>query len=129
MREFPPVPTKTMFFRYPTHLLDSHGLLADAKAEGEDPPWLRKPLPPEERKRRRQESKEERRQDRLEELEVGIQSKFGEPISTGELAECLGCTEKTVRNRIAEHPKYKIRKGLVVEVDPKVDVPDEDLLY
>jgi RecA-family ATPase len=123
MREFPPLPTKTMFFRYPAHMLDSHGLLTGAKAEGEDPSWMRKPLPPEERKRRRQEYREERQKERQEELEIGIKSKFGDTISVEELAECMACTIKTVRNRIAQHPKYMIKKGLVVEINPEIDAP------
>lgn len=128
MREFPPCPTKSMFFRYPFHLLDSEGLLADAKAEGEDPPWgTRPPLPPEERKRRRLEQRDERKQDRMEELEVAIQSNFGDKKpSVQEVAEGLGCTEKTVRNRVGIHPKYCIKKGYVVEVNPDVDEPSGD---
>ena len=126
MREFPPVPTKTMFFKYPFHTIDSKGLLAEARAHGEDPPWMRKPLTPDERKHRRLETREERKQDRMEELEVAIQSKFGDKPSLQDVAEGLGCTEKTVRNRVGMHPKYCIKKGYVVEVEVEVDPPEGD---
>lgn len=116
LREFPPIATKTMFFRYPAHLLDSEGLLTDAKAEGEDPAWMRKRLTPEERESNRQKNTKERLSGRLDALEVGIKSKFGEAITIKELAEQLGCTVKTVRTRIAEHPNYRISKGLVVGI-------------
>jgi len=129
MREFPPTPTKTMFFQYPTHVLDSHALLDGAKAEGEDPPWMRKPLPPEERKRRRREYRTERNQERQEELEVAINAKPGELVRVEEVAESLGCTIRTIRNRIAQHPKYGIRKGFIVKMESDEDPPSQESLY
>jgi RecA-family ATPase len=129
LREFPPVSTQTMFFRYPTHLLDSEGLLADAKAEGEDPGWMRKRLPADERRRRREAVREERRLDQLEELEVGIQQNFGKPVPVKKLALDLACTERTIRNWVNKHPKYTVRKGLVVEIEPETDVPATEVLF
>jgi RecA-family ATPase len=123
LREFPPIPTKTMFFQYPTHTVDSRGLLADARAEGEDPPWMRKPLTPEERRQRRAERREDQLRDSQEELEVGIQSQVEGDISLKALSERLACSERTVRNRIAKHPKYKIVKGFVVEIISETGVP------
>jgi RecA-family ATPase len=116
LREFPPIPIKTLFFKYPTHLLDSNGLLADAKAEGEDAAWLRKPMSSEERLKRRREVQERRNEEDNRMLEVALQSNYGEPVSVKEVAERMACTDKTVRNKIKNHPKYKIRNGLVIEI-------------
>jgi RecA-family ATPase len=116
LREFPPIPTKTLFFKYPTHLLDSNGLLADAKAEGEDAAWLRKPMSSEARLKRRREVQERRNEEDNRMLEVALQSNYGEPVSVKEVAERMACTDKTVRNKVRNHPKYKIRNGLVIEI-------------
>lgn len=123
LREFPPIPTRTMFFRYPTHLIDSRGLLADAKAEGEEPSWIRKRMTPAERQKRRLEDKEQRRMEQLEELEVAIKQDFEGPAPVKKVANMLGVTERTVRNRVSWHPKYMIRSGCVVEVEPEMDFP------
>ncbi|MHC4559765.1 MAG: hypothetical protein ACYS80_20935, partial [Planctomycetota bacterium] len=105
-----------LFFKYPTHLLDSNGLLADAKAEGEDAAWLRKPMSSEERLKRRREVQERRNEEDNRMLEVALQSNYGEPVSVKEVAERMACTDKTVRNKIKNHPNYKIRNGLVIEI-------------
>lgn len=39
LREFPAFPPRRVWFRYPVHQADTDGLLADAKAEGEEAPW------------------------------------------------------------------------------------------
>lgn len=121
MREFPPIPTRNMFFRYPFHTLDSEGLLDDAKADGEDPPWMKKPMSEEERKKRRLEQKEERERERMDALEVAVNANFGEPRKLEDVAESMACTVKTVRNRVAKHPNYRIHKGYVVPVESEVD--------
>ncbi|MBN1518157.1 AAA family ATPase [Candidatus Sumerlaeota bacterium] len=116
LREFPAFAPKTLYFRYPTHVVDEDGFLKDAKAEGEEPPWARKQVSHEEKKRRRKELVKEQRQDRMESLEEAVQAKFGEPVTIADVAEFMACTEKTVRNYVKDHPKYAVKNGLVVEI-------------
>jgi RecA-family ATPase len=42
VREFPAFQKRNAFYRYPLHVADEHGLLVDAKADGEEPPWQAK---------------------------------------------------------------------------------------
>ena len=41
LREFAPFPPRNIWFQHPIHRVDTDGLLVDAKADGEDPPWKR----------------------------------------------------------------------------------------
>lgn len=114
LREFPTPPSKAIWFRYPIHLVDSDGSLADAKAAGEDPPWMKGRMPPDEKKRRRQEAAEERKQERMDSVEAAVASKFGEPITVEEVAEYLEVTKKCARNWINQHPNYTVKNGVVL---------------
>jgi len=122
LREFAQPPTKTMLFRYPIHLMDDGCLLADAKAEGDEPPWMKNRLPRAEQKKRRLEVREERKRDRLNDVETAAKSKFGDPVTVVEMAEFLGCSEKTARRRISEHPGYRIKDGSVYPFDGEEEV-------
>lgn len=39
LREFPAFQPRSFWFRYPMHVIDESGMLADAKADGEEAPW------------------------------------------------------------------------------------------
>lgn len=113
LREFRTPPAKAIWFRYPVHLVDTDGALADAKADGEEPPWMKNRMPPEEKKRRRNEAMNERKQERLDMIEAAVQSKFGEQVTTQDVADYCSIEERTARRWIEEHPNYEHKKGFV----------------
>lgn len=109
LREFAPFDAKRFFFRYPVHVDDVDGVLKDALAEGELP--ARKPR-----------SDKDTKKDSQEALEAAFNSiaAFGEDgegtVTIEELANYLGISEKTVRNKFSNHPSFVVSKG---EVMPK----------
>jgi hypothetical protein len=106
LREFKAFKPKSMFFRYPVHLLDQWDLLTDALAEGELPP-------------RRKKEKGEEKPAKKTEAEATLEAlnflNTGS-ITIAELAENRGVSEKTIRNHLRNNPKYKIENGIISEV-------------
>lgn len=106
LREFPKFEPVNLWFDYPVHYVDDVGSLKDVEAEGEQPPWqknLRKKKKPEERKK-----------DRKESLETAYEAcGFDGKVTVKAMAEYMGITEKTVRNRIKEHGDFWIDEGEV----------------
>ena len=81
-------------------------LLKDAKAEGEEPPWMKN-------KRRKSQSKQERKEDRKAAFETAYDSSSMDNFPTvKEMAEYMGISEITVRNRAKEFD-YRVKNGLV----------------
>ncbi|MDA8227359.1 MAG: AAA family ATPase [Desulfitobacterium hafniense] len=108
LREFPKFDPVNLWFDYPIHYVDDVGSLKDVDAEGAAPAWkgnFNKKKKPEERK-----------QERLDSLETAIKGcTFDGNITVEALAEYMGAVEKTVRNRIKEHPKYEVVQGFIRE--------------
>ena len=101
LREFPRFPPLNVWFDYPVHRPDSDGVLQDCEAEGETPTW-KKNFP-------KKKSNKERQDDRKESLETAFSALEEDGKCTvNELAEYLGVTEKTVRNRLKEHGDFWI---------------------
>ncbi len=110
LREFPRFSPVNLWFDFPIHRLDPTGALGDLDAKGEvsAPPW-KKNLGP--KKTSEQRGKE--RKDGIEKaFDVCIDGRESMPIQ--ELAEYLGVTEKTVRNRIREHGGFSVNDGEVL---------------
>lgn len=109
LREFPKFPAVNLWFHYPVHQVDDVGILGDIEPEADKPSWqknFKKKKSPEEAKRERIAS--------LEEQYESLKSfnKDGK-VTLKELAESMGTTEKTVRNRIKEHGSFWIDEGNV----------------
>ena len=117
LREFFTPEPKTIYFRYPIHVEDDSGVLTDAKAAGEDPPWKKNQATKEEKAERRREIAKEKKQERLDQVELAVQSKFGEVITLPEVADFMACTEKTARKHVGNHPAYAVKNGVVVAID------------
>ncbi len=101
LREFPKFAPVDLWFDYPIHLIDTVGTLKDVVPEGEQPFWKRGL---DSRK-----SKEERKEERKEALETafdacGIDNK----VTVSAMAEYMGVSEKTIKNRIKEHGGFWI---------------------
>lgn len=107
LREFRTPPPIRLFFRYPCHLVDADGILADAKAEGELPTAKDK----EEAIRRKQGKIDADMQGAFEAL-----SGNG-PISVKDMAEYLSISEDTVKDRVQKGAprgsKLRCKKGIV----------------
>jgi len=112
LREFPKFNPVNIWFDYPTHQVDDIGSLKDVETEGAAPSWkgnFTKKKKPEERKK-----------ERLDSLETAIKGcSFDGNITVEALSEYMGTVEKTVRNRIKEHPKYEIVHNEIREIFDK----------
>lgn len=106
LREFPSFPDLNLWFDYPIHRIDDSGALADINPDAESPPWKRN--------FDRKKSPEERKKERSESLETAFEAcKIDGEVTLSAMAEYLGVTEKTVRNRLKEHKGFWIDEGLV----------------
>lgn len=107
LREFPKFKPVDLWFNYPTHQVDTEGILKDQQAEGDKPPW--------QRAMEKRKPKEKKAKDRKIALENAFEacSFEGEEVTLKSIAEYMGVTEKTVRNRIEEHGGFEIENGKV----------------
>ena len=109
LREFPKFPAVNLWFDYPCHRVDDVGILGDIQPEAERPAWqknLKRKKTPQEAKKDRMKSLEEQYESLKSFSKEGI-------VTVKELAESMGTTEKTVRNRIKEHGGFWIDEGNV----------------
>lgn len=106
LREFPKFEPVNLWFQYPVHKVDRIGVLKDIAAETEKPAWkknLSKKKAPEDAKKERRTS-----------LENAFEAcGFDGQVTIKGLAEYMGVTEKTVRNRLKEHGGFWIDEGNV----------------
>ena len=109
LREFPKFPAVNLWFDYPCHRVDDVGILGDIQPEVERPAWqknLKRKKTPQEAKKDRMKSLEEQYESLKSFSKEGV-------VTVKELAESMGTTEKTVRNRIREHGGFWIDEGNV----------------
>lgn len=112
LREFPKFPAVNLWFDYPVHHVDEVGSLKDIEADGEAPPWQKAT------KKRKKNATLERAEINAA-LENAIQScNFGEPPTLKTLAEYMGISERTIRDRIQKSGKYVIDKNTKTIVQP-----------
>ena len=106
LREFPKFPQVNLWFDFPVHRNDESGVLADIDPEGDTPGWQRAM-----QKRKPKEVKAKERKDSIALAfeACGIEGK----VTISALAEYMGMTEKTVRNRLKEHGGFWIDDGEV----------------
>lgn len=107
LREFPKFEPANVWFDYPVHRLDDVGSLKDIQLETEKPPWQRGT-------EKIKKNAKDRKEDRKKALEEAIDgSNFGEIPTIKEVAEYLGISERTARDRIKEHGGYIYENGEV----------------
>ena len=101
LREFPRFAPVNVWFDYPIHREDGNGVLADIDPDGEEPGWRRAIG-----KRKPKAVKEKERKEAVETAfeACGIEG----TVTVSALAEYMGVTEKTVRNRLKEHGGFWI---------------------
>lgn len=111
LREFPKFTPVGLWFDYPTHKLDKAGVLKDIQPEAEKAPWQRGT-------EKIKKNTQNRKADRKKALEEAIEtSNFGEAPAIKDVAEYLGISERTARDRIKEHGKYIYKDGKVHKID------------
>lgn len=107
LREFPKFKPVNLWFDYPTHQVDDNNILKDVESEGEKPPWKNN-------LKKKKKTPIDQKKERIEALENAINGcTFDGNVTVEALAEYMGVTEKTVRNRVKEHSKYKVENGEV----------------
>lgn len=106
LREFPKFVPVNLWFDYPMHRTDTVGTLRDIQPDAERAPWQRAI-----EKRKPKEQKEKERKYSVESAyeACGIQ----ETVTVQSLAEYMGVSEKTARNRLKEHGGFDIDHNTV----------------
>jgi RecA-family ATPase len=101
LREFPKFTPVNVWFDYPVHLIDDIGSLKDIDTDGEKPLWRKNFT--------KKKTPEQAKQDRKKSLELAYEAcGFGDQVTVQSMAEYMGATEKTVRNRVKEHGGFWI---------------------
>lgn len=104
LREYPKFKPVNMWFQYPVHKIDDVGVLKDIQPEGDGPAWKKnfdKKKSPEESKKKRAEA-----------LDTAFDAcGIDEKVTVAAIAEYMGISEKTVRNRVKEHGGYWVADG------------------
>ncbi len=107
LREFPSFDPLNLWFIYPVHHVDRIGSLKDFLADGE----FTSKGSPYRRNFGKKKSPEDIKKEKNESLEHHFESCFSfnnGKVTVQELAEAMGVTEKTVRNRLKEHGGFWI---------------------
>lgn len=112
LREFPKFPPVNLWFDYPVHTEDMNGILMDVEAESE----LSLRGSSYKRNFARKKTSKERAKEREESVETAFAAcKMSGKVTVNALAEYMGVTEKTARNRLREHGGYWVNDGTVGE--------------
>lgn len=113
LREFPKFQPVNLWFDYPVHREDESGALQDIQPEDDQPSWKRAAS-------KNKKNAQDRKADRKQALQEAIEGcNFGDVPSVSEVAEYLGISERTVRDRIKEHGGYVIKDGNVHKKEKK----------
>lgn len=106
LREFPKLPPVNLWFDYPVHRVDNSGMLADVDPETETPPW--------QKNFKKKKTPKERKSDRCDSVETAFEAcQIDGDVTVSAMAEYMGVTEKTVRNRVKEHGGFWIDEGVI----------------
>lgn len=107
LREYPKFEPVNMWFQYPVHKVDDTGLLKDIKPEGDTPPWKKN-------FEKKKKSSKDIKKEQNEALESAFEAcSIEETITLESIAEYMGVTDRTVRNRIKNHGGFRIVNGEV----------------
>ena len=113
LREFPKFDPVNLWFSYPIHKVDEVGSLKDIQPDAELPPWKKGT---ESNKKNAKDRKAERRRA----VEAALEgSNFGDNPSVDNVADYLGVSKRTARDRILEHGGYEIENGIVRKKEEK----------
>lgn len=106
LREYPRFEPVNLWFSYPIHVVDDDGSLKDLQPDGESPAW--------QKNFKKKKTAKERKEERKQALETAFEAcSIDDKVTVDSLAEYMGVSEKTVRNRIKEHGGFWIDEGNV----------------
>lgn len=106
LREFPKFSPVNLWFDYPIHRADESGALRDIEPDGDRPPW--------QKNLSKKKSPQDRKKDRKGSIETAYEAcGIDGGVTVDTLAEYMGVTGKTVRNRLKEHGGFWIDEGKV----------------
>lgn len=113
LREYPKFEPINMWFQYPVHQVDETGVLKDIKLE-EAPTWKKN------FEKKPKKTPEEAKQERNDAVDAAFEAcSIDEVVTLKAMAEYMGVTEKTVRNRLKEHEGFSFNEGIVTRKEGK----------
>ena len=96
LREFPKFAPVNLWFKYPVHDIDNIGVLKDIAVDDGMPTWKKNFA--------KKKTDAERKTERKNSLETAFEAcGIDDKVTVKAMAEYMGVTEKTVRNRLKEH--------------------------
>lgn len=120
LREFPKFSPVNLWFDYPVHLSDASGVLNDIQPDAEKAPWQRGTD-------KIKKNAHERKLERKKAIEEAVEGcNFGEVPTVKDVAEYLGISERTARDRIKEHGGYTYEDGKVRKKATEADTGEPD---
>ena len=112
LREFNKFQPVNLWFDYPRHVVDKTGVLKDINLDDVNPKQTWK-----KNFNKNKKTPEERKKERIQSLDQAFESlaTFNEDntVDITSLADSMGVTEKTIRNRLKEHGGFWIDEGKV----------------
>ena len=106
LREFPKFAPVNLWFKYPVHNIDNIGVLKDIAVDDGMPMWKKNFS--------KKKTDAERKNERKNSLETAFEAcGIDDKVTVKAMAEYMGVTEKTVRNRLKEHGGFWIEEGQV----------------
>lgn len=106
LREFPKFAPVNLWFKYPVHNIDNIGVLKDIAVDDGMPTWQKNFA--------KKKTDAERKTERKNSLETAFEAcGIDDKVTVKSMAEYMGVTEKTVRNRLKEHGGFWIDEGQV----------------
>lgn len=106
LREFPKFASVNLWFKYPVHSIDNIGVLKDIAVDDGMPTWKKNFA--------KKKTDAERKNERKNPLETAFEAcGIDDKVTVKAMAEYMGVTEKTVRNRLKEHGGFWIDEGQV----------------
>lgn len=106
LREFPKFAPVNLWFKYPVHNIDNIGVLKDIAVDDGMPTWKKNFS--------KKKTDAERKTERKNSLETAFEAcGIDDKVTVKAMAEYMGVTEKTVRNRLKEHGGFWIDEGQV----------------
>lgn len=106
LREFPKFAPVNLWFKYPVHNIDNIGVLKDIAVDDGMSTWKKNFA--------KKKTDAERKNERKNSLETAFEAcGIDDKVTVKAMAEYMGVTEKTVRNRLKEHGGFWIDEGQV----------------
>ncbi len=114
LREFPKFPTKNLWFRYPVHEEDTVGVLKDLQMDADRSPQQNGAKKGAAARQRSEKAKNVSKNAEL--LNTFDAVNVDGTVTVQDMAEYLGVTEMTIRNRLKKSEDFKVDNSVIVRV-------------